>query len=124
MGTKEDPFWQGSGRTIFAEAAYLMRNDPNRSYSKLVDTLLSIKIEKLRTFLRNSPAANLVEEKIEKTAISIRAVLTNYVKAIRYLQGIEHNGEPFTIRDWMRGVGKIRKTAGCLFRRTPTPMPP
>lgn len=45
MGTKEDPFWQGSGRTIFAEAAYLMRNDPNRSYSKLVDTLLSIKIE-------------------------------------------------------------------------------
>ncbi|WP_435889390.1 type IV secretion system DNA-binding domain-containing protein, partial [Escherichia coli] len=36
MGTKEDPFWQGSGRTIFAEAAYLMRNDPNRSYSKLV----------------------------------------------------------------------------------------
>lgn len=93
MGTKEDPFWQGSGRTIFAEAAYLMRNDPNRSYSKLVDTLLSIKIEKLRTFLRNSPAANLVEEKIEKTAISIRAVLTNYVKAIRYLQGIEHNGD-------------------------------
>lgn len=114
MGTKEDPFWQGSGRTIFAEAAYLMRNDPNRSYSKLVDTLLSIKIEKLRTFLRNSPAANLVEEKIEKTAISIRAVLTNYVKAIRYLQGIEHNGEPFTIRDWMRGVREDQKN-GWLF---------
>ena len=124
MGTKEDPFWQGSGRTIFAEAAYLMRNDPNRSYSKLVDTLLSIKIEKLRTFLRNSPAANLVEEKIEKTAISIRAVLTNYVKAIRYLQGIEHNGEPFTSVTGCVVSGKIRKTAGCLFRRTPTPMPP
>ncbi|HAJ3005927.1 TPA: hypothetical protein HMT81_21235 [Escherichia coli] len=31
MGTKEDPFWQGSGRTIFAEAAYLMRNDPKRA---------------------------------------------------------------------------------------------
>lgn len=83
-------------------------------YSKLVDTLLSIKIEKLRTYLRNSPAANLVEEKIEKTAISIRAVLTNYVKAIRYLQGIEHNGEPFTIRDWMRGVREDQKN-GWLF---------
>lgn len=91
-----------------------MRNDPNRSYSKLVDTLLSIKIEKLRTFLRDSPAANLVEEKIEKTAISIRAVLTNYVKAIRYLQGIEHNGESFTIRDWMRGVREDQKN-GWLF---------
>ena len=114
MGTKEDPFWQGSGRTIFAETAYLMRNDKDRSYSKLVDTLLSIKIEKLRTYLRNSPAANLVEEKIEKTAISIRAVLTNYVKAIRYLQGIENNGEPFTIRDWMRGVREDGKN-GWLF---------
>ncbi len=72
------------------------------------------KIEKLRTFLRNSPAANRVEEKIEKTAISIRAVLTNYVKAIRYLQGIEHNGDPFTIRDWMRGV-RGRSENGWLF---------
>ncbi|EDP8833927.1 type IV conjugative transfer system coupling protein TraD [Salmonella enterica subsp. enterica] len=114
MGTKEDPFWQGSGRTIFAEAAYLMRNDSDRNYSKLVDTLLSIKIEKLRTFLKDSPAANLVEEKIEKTAISIRAVLTNYVKAVRYLQGIERNGEPFTIRDWMRGVREDQKN-GWLF---------
>ena len=99
MGTKEDPFWQGSGRTIFAEGAYLMREDKDRSYEKLVDTMLSIKIDKLRAYLQNTPAANLVEEKIEKTAISIRAVLTNYVKAIRYLQGIEKNGEPFTIRD-------------------------
>ncbi|MDX4485345.1 type IV secretion system DNA-binding domain-containing protein, partial [Klebsiella pneumoniae] len=92
MGTKEDPFWQGSGRTIFAEGAYLMREDDDRSYEKLVDTMLSIKIDKLRAYLQNTPAANLVEEKIEKTAISIRAVLTNYVKAIRYLQGIEKNG--------------------------------
>lgn len=104
IGSGDDPFWQGSGRTIFAEAAYLMRKDDDRSYAKLVDTLLSIKIDKLRTYLQSSPAANLVEEKIEKTAISIRAVLTNYVKAIRYLHGIERQGEPFTIRDWMRGV--------------------
>lgn len=114
MGTKEDPFWQGSGRTIFAEGAYLMREDKDRSYEKLVDTMLSIKIDKLRAYLQNTPAANLVEEKIEKTAISIRAVLTNYVKAIRYLQGIEKNGEPFTIRDWMRGVREDRPN-GWLF---------
>ena len=91
-----------------------MREDKDRSYEKLVDTMLSIKIDKLRAYLQNTPAANLVEEKIEKTAISIRAVLTNYVKAIRYLQGIEKNGEPFTIRDWMRGVREDRPN-GWLF---------
>ena len=41
-------------------------------------------------------------------------MLTNYVKAIRYLQGIEKNGEPFTIRDWMRGVREDRPN-GWLF---------
>ncbi len=50
-------------------------------------------------------ASNLVEEKVEKTAISIRSVLTNYVKALRYLQGIERTGRrPFTIREWMSTV--------------------
>ncbi|MCP9269157.1 type IV conjugative transfer system coupling protein TraD [Xenorhabdus sp. XENO-1] len=114
MGASEDPFWQGSGRTIFSEAAYRMRKDEDRNYEKLVDTLLSLKIDKLREYLKSTPAANLVEEKIEKTAISIRAVLTNYVKAIRYLQGIERQGEPFTIREWMRGVSENEKN-GWLF---------
>ncbi len=50
-------------------------------------------------------------------------MLTNYVKAIRYLQGIEKNGEPFTIRDWMRGVREDRN--GWLFiSPTLTPMLP
>ena len=31
-------------------------------------------------------------------------MLTNYVKAMRYLQGIERKGKPFTIRQWMQGV--------------------
>ncbi|WGM03689.1 type IV conjugative transfer system coupling protein TraD [Arsenophonus nasoniae] len=104
IGHSEDPFWQGSARTIFAEAAYRMRKDDDRSYAKLLHTLLSIELSHLREYLRDSPSANLVEEKIEKTAISIRSVLTNYVKAMRYMQGIEKNGDTFTIRDWMRGV--------------------
>ncbi|GAJ49734.1 type IV secretion system DNA-binding domain-containing protein, partial [Aeromonas salmonicida] len=67
-------------------------------------TLLAITLDKLREFLAGTPAANLVDGKIEKTAISIRSVLTNYVKAMRYLQGIERKGKPFTIRQWMQGV--------------------
>ncbi len=116
MGTKEDPFWQGSGRTIFAEAAYLMRNDPNRSYSKLVDT------DSFPSKLKSCVPSCVIhrrptwwKRKSRKSAISIRAVLTNYVKAIRYLQGIEHNGEPFTIRDWMRGVREDQKNRLAVY---------
>lgn len=105
MGASEDPFWQGSARTIFSEAAHRMRKDPALSYNKFLRTLLAIKLDKLREFLAGTPAATLVDGKIEKTAISIRSVLTNYVKAMRYLQGIERSGKPkFTIREWMQGT--------------------
>nr|AVI43183.1 Coupling protein TraD [Klebsiella pneumoniae] len=51
-------------------------------------------------------------------------MLTNYVKAIRYLQGIEKNGEPFTIRDWMRGVREDRPNGWLFISSMLTPMPP
>lgn len=105
MGASEDPFWQGSARTIYSEAAHRMRSDPERSYNKFLRTLLAIKLDKLREFLAGTPAATLVDGKIEKTAISIRSVLTNYVKAMRYLQGIDRRDKPkFTIRKWMQGT--------------------
>lgn len=115
MGASEDPFWQGSARTIFAEGTEKLRGDKDRSYNKLLRTLLAINLDKLRLVLAGTPASTLVDGKIEKTAISIRSVLTNYVKAIRYLQGIEDNGKPkFTIREWMQGVKDGEKN-GWLF---------
>ncbi len=65
-----------------------MSVDPERSIEKFLKTLLSLSMKNLRTYLANTPSANLVEEKIEKTAISIRSVVTNYAKALRYLQGL------------------------------------
>ena len=103
MGNSADPFWQGSARTIFAEGAERMRNDPERSYNKFLRTLLSVGLDKLRAYLDGTPAATLVDGSIEKTAISIRSVLTNYVKSMRYLQGTDGPDRPrFTIRDWMK----------------------
>lgn len=111
----EDPFWQGSARTIFAEGAERMRNDKDRSYNSFLRTMLAIKLDQLRSFLAGTPASTLVDGKIEKTAISIRSVLTNYVKSLRYLQGIDKPGrEKFTIRDWMKGQAD-RNQNGWLF---------
>lgn len=114
MGIKEDLFWQGLGCIIFVEVVYLMCNDFNCSYSKLVDILFFIKIEKLCIYLCNLLVVNLVEEKIEKMVIFICVVLINYVKVICYLQGIEYNGEFFIICDWMCGVWEDQKN-GWLF---------
>lgn len=99
---ESDPFWVSSSRTIFADLAIRMSTDPDRSIEKFLKTLLSLSMKSLREYLANTPSANLVEEKIEKTAISIRSVVTNYAKALRYLQGLDDGTRPeFTIRDWM-----------------------
>lgn len=115
MGNSGDPFWQGSARTIFAEGAEQMRGDKNRTYNRFLRTLLAIKLDKLREFLAGTPASTLVDGSIEKTAISIRSVLTNYVKSLRYLQGIDCEGKKtFTIREWMQG-NSDKKRSGWLF---------
>lgn len=99
---ESDPFWVSSSRTIFADLAIRMSVDPDRSIEKFLKTLLSLSMKSLREYLANTPSANLVEEKIEKTAISIRSVVTNYAKSLRYLQGLDDGVKPpFTIREWM-----------------------
>ena len=99
---ESDPFWVSSSRTIFADLAIRMSVDPDRSIEKFLRTLLSLDMKSLRGYLANTPSANLVEEKIEKTAISIRSVVTNYAKSLRYLQGLDDGVKPpFTIREWM-----------------------
>lgn len=116
QGTKEDPFWTGAARTIFTAVSSRLKNDPQRSYNRLLRTLLAINLKALREYVAGTEAANLTEEKVEKTAISIRGVLTNYVKALRYLQGIERTGKPrFAIREWMKQVNEPGQRHGWLW---------
>lgn len=116
QSTSEDPFWTGSARTIFTAVSAKLGSDDKRNYNKLLRTLLAIDLKTLRAYVAGTEASNLMEEKVEKTAISIRGVLTNYVKALRYLQGIERNGkEPFAIREWMKTVNEKKARHGWLW---------
>lgn len=116
QGTKEDPFWTGAARTIFTAVSSRLKSDPERTYNRLLRTLLAINLKALREYVAGTEAANLTEEKVEKTAISIRGVLTNYVKALRYLQGIERIGKPrFAIREWMKQVNEPGQRHGWLW---------
>ncbi|WP_272668989.1 type IV conjugative transfer system coupling protein TraD [Providencia sp. PROV151] len=116
QSTSEDPFWTGSARTIFTAVSAKLGSDDKRSYNKLLRTLLAIDLKTLRAYVAGTEASNLMEEKVEKTAISIRGVLTNYVKALRYLQGIERNGKaPFAIREWMKTVNEKKARHGWLW---------
>lgn len=96
---ESDPFWVNAARTVFVSAASLMRNDKDRSLERLLQLLLTSDFSQLETYLAGTPAATLMSGKIEKTAISIRSVITTYLKSMQSLQGIQ--GSSFSIRDYL-----------------------
>jgi len=99
---EHDPFWVNAARTVFGSAAFTMQDEKDRSIKKLLDLLLIAKPEDLMQYLSETDAASLTSDKAEKTSASIRAVLANDLKALRFLSGTEKsNKPPFCIRDWI-----------------------
>jgi type IV conjugative transfer system coupling protein TraD len=102
MQGESDPFWVNAARTVFSSVASTMRHDPERSLEKLLSLLLTAEFSSLETYLRDTPAATLVSSKIEKTAISIRSVITTYLKFLITLTGLnQQNKAAFSIRDFL-----------------------
>lgn len=102
MQGESDPFWVNAARTVFSSVASTMRHDPERSLEKLLSLLLTAEFSSLETYLRDTPAATLVSSKIEKTAISIRSVITTYLKSLITLTGLNQENKPaFSIRDFL-----------------------
>lgn len=97
--SQSDPFWISAARTVFANAAYQCAERHEPSLSQLLHLLLSSELSHLHHVLKGTSAESLVSEKIEKTALSIRAVLVNALSSLMYL---EEQGEPFSIRQWIR----------------------
>lgn len=94
-----DPFWINAARTIFAASARQMHKNPNRSISLLLKALLTADLGTLGKFLKGTEAETLASDKIEKTAISIRSVLTTYLKSLKYVKDVPN---AFSIRQWIQ----------------------
>lgn len=97
--SNQDPFWINAARTIFSAVAYEMRNDKDRSISKLLKALLSSDLASIQKYLKGTEAETLTSDKIEKTAVSIKSVLATYLKSLKY---VRDDGKPFTIRSWIQ----------------------
>jgi type IV conjugative transfer system coupling protein TraD len=82
MHGESDPFWVNAARTVLSSAASKMRHDPDRSLEKLLQLLVTGEFTELEPYLTGTAAATLVSQQIEKTAISIRSVITFEIHAV------------------------------------------
>ncbi len=107
---KGDAFWTHASRTLFSATAYELYQNENKSNKVLSTSLTTLPLKDLYTLLSDSEAASLVDPSCEKTAQSIRAHLTTYVKVFKHLKD---SGE-FSFRDWVNDT----KNKGWVFIST------
>lgn len=97
--TGQDKFWSDAARTIFAEALKLQEHQGNDDIKHLLKVLLSVPLRELFAYLKDTPAASLVDPAGDRTAMSIRAHLSAYLKPLEFLP----RGRPvFSIRKWVQ----------------------
>ena len=94
-----DPFWIHSARTIFSCAAQRLQALDQKNMKALLQPLFSEQLGSLFKLVQNSPAESLVSEKNEKTALSIKATLSTYCKALMYLK--DESSSLFSIGRWI-----------------------
>lgn len=96
-----DPFWVQSARVILAVTAFSIKNKQPTT-KKLLQLLLTEDLDQLKQQLKNTVAETLVSDKIEKTALSIKATLSAYCKSLAYLPDESQSSDIFSIRNWIR----------------------
>jgi len=98
-----DPFWTSAARTIFAALCQQLKKRGNCTMGALLEPIFTDpeSTQSLSKLLKGTIAETLVSEKIDKTALSIKATLSTYCKSLMFLRGLDENAPIFSIRDWM-----------------------
>lgn len=102
-----DPFWTKAARSLYACTARRLKENGRANNRTLMRTLLTADLEHLRELLKDTEAESLVAEELEKMALSVKAILTDYIKGMRFLPD---EGELFSIRDWVRNGEGVDNT--------------
>jgi type IV conjugative transfer system coupling protein TraD len=95
----EDPFWKKASRSLYSATLRRLAKIGKANNITLLRYLLTSDLDKLRELLQNTEAESLVSKDLEKTALSVKAILNDYIRGMRFLK----DSEPlFSIRDWVR----------------------
>lgn len=95
--SESDNYWRTSARIVLDSLLELL--EPIQKNSVLAEKLLREPLKDLCDFVKGTKAASLIDMSSEKTAASIRSVLSNYLTCFEFL---EDTHDPFSIRNWVR----------------------
>lgn len=95
--SESDNYWRTSARIVFSSLLEQLENKPNNTI--LAEKILRDPLKELCDFVKGTKAASLIDISSEKTAASIRSVLSSFLSCFEFLSD---TGNPFSIRDWIQ----------------------
>lgn len=94
---ESDNYWRTSARIVFS--SLLQQLNYSKKNSELSKKLLLESLTDLCAFVEGTKAASQLDINSEKTAASVRSVISNYLNCFEFLQDTDN---PFSIRDWVQ----------------------
>ena len=114
------PFWGEAGRLLFAEVLDRLRQDPERSVTKLLHVLLRMTQEEMRVILAGTNAAKLYQEGGERTGTNVEIHDSIYVKALGLLQADAGSAGDFSIQNYVQALDRTAPEHGRPWLWLPT----
>lgn len=100
-GGGSEQFWVLAARTMFVETCIKLAAEGRGSNQALADELMNADLSDLHKLLEDTMAGPITTPSAAKMAESVRAVFNVNAKAMQMLPS---DGEPFSIRQWVRGT--------------------
>ena len=95
--SKGDPIWSDAARGVVSELASLYTTE-NLSMNEFADKILKSDLSTLAKLLQKSSASKIINEDIEKAALSVLMVLSTYLRPLKLYRNSENC---FSITDWV-----------------------
>ena len=95
--SKGDPIWSDAARGVVSELASLYTT-ANLSMNEFADKILKSDLSTLAKLLQKSSASKIINEDIEKAALSVLMVLSTYLRPLKLYRSSENC---FSITDWV-----------------------
>lgn len=95
--SESDNYWRTSARIVFS--SILEQLEETQRNLALAEKILREPLNELCDFVKGTKAASLIDISSEKTAASIRSVLSSFLACLEYLPDTNH---PFSIRNWVQ----------------------
>ncbi|WP_431470123.1 type IV secretion system DNA-binding domain-containing protein [Sphingosinithalassobacter sp. LHW66-3] len=100
-GGGSEQFWVLAARTMFVETCIKLAEEGRGTNEALADELMNADLSDLHRLLEDTMAGPITTPSAAKMAESVRAVFNVNAKAMQMLPS---DGEPFSIRKWVRGT--------------------